>query len=124
MVKRLRRHTVSFQHAWDGIVHTFRTQPNFQIHTIAALLAISAGFVLHINSAEWAVVIFVIGLVLVAEMINTSVEAVVDLLTSKYHLKAKVAKDVSAGMVLVSAFIAVVTGILVYLPHIKKLIYP
>jgi diacylglycerol kinase len=80
--------------------------------------------VLHINSAEWAVVIFVIGLVLVAEMINTSVEAVVDLLTSKYHLKAKVAKDVSAGMVLVSAFIAVVTGILVYLPHIKKLIYP
>lgn len=121
MVNRLRRHTISFKHAWDGIVHTFKTQPNFQVHTVAAIVAISAGFILDINSAEWAVVIFVIGLVLVAEMVNTSVEAVVDLLTDKYHLKAKIAKDVAAGMVLVSATIAVITGILVYLPRIKQL---
>ncbi len=116
-MSRLKRHTISFKHAFDGVIYTLRTQPNFQVHVFFAILATITGFYLGISRAEWAVIIFVIGLVLVAEMVNTSIEAVVDLHTEKFHELAKVSKDVSAGMVLVTAIIAVITGILIFLPH-------
>lgn len=116
-MSRLHRHTVSFKHALEGVIYTLRTQPNFQVHVAFALLAATASFYFQISRAEWAVIIFVIGLVLTAEMINTSIEAVVDLHTEKFHELAKTSKDVSAGMVLVTATIAVITGILIFLPH-------
>jgi len=102
----------------DGIFYTLRSQPNFRIHIFFALLAVSLGFILKIPSSEWVVILFVIGLVLVSEMINTSIESVIDLLTDKYHLSAKIAKDVSAGMVLVTAGVAIITGILIFVPHL------
>ena len=117
-VASLRHHSISFKHALDGIIYTFTTQPNFRVHTIFAVLAIVSGFFLKITTSEWSVIIFVIGLVIICEMINTSLESVTDLLTDQYHLSAKIAKDVSAGMVLVSAFIAVITGLLIFAPHL------
>lgn len=117
-MSRLKEHSISVKHALDGIIYTFKTQPNFKIHTIFAVLALAASTYFQISAAEWAVVIFVIGLVLVAEMINTSIESVVDLATEQFHEKAKVAKDVSAGMVLVTAIMAVLVGIMVFVPHI------
>jgi len=117
-VSRLKQHTISFKHALDGVIYTFKTQPNFKVHLFFALLAPVAGFYWEISRAEWAVVVFIIGLVLVAEMINTSIEAVVDLHTEQFHDLAKIAKDVSAGMVLITATMAVVSGILIFLPHL------
>lgn len=116
-MSRLHRHTISFKHALEGVIYTLRTQPNFQVHVLFALLAAIAGFYFQISRAEWAVIIFVVGLVLMAEMVNTSIEAVVDLHTEKFHELAKISKDVSAGMVLVTATIAVITGFLIFLPH-------
>ena len=116
-MSRLRRHSISFKHAFDGVLYTIRTQPNFQVHLFFTIIAVVAGFYFDLTRAEWAVIIFVIGLVLIAEMVNTSIEAVVDLHTEKFHELAKVSKDVSAGMVLVSAGIAVITGVLIFLPH-------
>lgn len=113
-----RPHNISFKHALDGVIYTIRTQPNFRIHLVAAAIATIAGFYFNLSSAEWSVIVFIIGLVLVAEMINTSIESVVDLHTEKFHELAKVAKDVSAGMVLTTAVMAVVTSLLVFLPHI------
>lgn len=112
------RHTISFRHALDGVIYTITTQPNFRVHLIAAVIAVSAGFYFGLTSAEWSVIIFTIGLVLVAEMINTSIESVVDLAAEQFHQLAKVAKDVSAGMVLVTAVMAVITGLLIFLPHL------
>ncbi|OGD71773.1 diacylglycerol kinase [Candidatus Collierbacteria bacterium RIFCSPLOWO2_01_FULL_50_23] len=117
-MSRLKQHTISFKHALDGVIYTFKTQPNFKVHLFFALLAPVAGFYWEISRAEWAVVVFIIGLVLVAEMINTSIEAVVDLHTEQFHDLAKIAKDVSAGMVLITATMAVVSGILIFLPHL------
>jgi len=117
-VSRLRQHTISIKHALDGVVYTFRTQPNFQIHSIFAILAITASIYFQVSTAELAVILFIIGLVLVAEMINTSIESVVDLATEQFHEKAKIAKDVSAGMVLITATVAVFVGIVIFLPHI------
>ena len=121
-MSRLKQHTISFKHALDGVIYTFKTQPNFQVHIFFAILATIAGFYWEISRAEWSVIIFIIGLVLVAEMINTSIEAVVDLHTEQYHDLAKVAKDVSAGMVLITALMAVITGILIFLPYLLALI--
>jgi len=117
-VSRLRQHTISVKHALDGVIYTFRTQPNFQVHLIFAILAITAGIYFQVSTAELAVILFIIGLVIVAEMINTSIESVVDLATDQFHEKAKIAKDVSAGTVLITAVVAVLVGIVIFLPHL------
>lgn len=122
-MSRPQRHVISFKHALDGIVYTLRTQPNFQVHVFFAVLAIIAGLFFRINQSEWSIIVFVIGLVLVTEMINTSIESVVDLHTQKFHELAKVAKDVSAGMVLVTAVVAIITGLLIFIPHLLSLKY-
>jgi len=122
-VSRLHQHTISVKHALDGVIYTFKTQPNFQIHSIFASLAIAASLFFRVSAAEWAVILFTIGLVLVAEMINTSIESVVDLATDQFHEKAKIAKDVSAGMVLVTAVISFLVGILIFVPYIINLLY-
>lgn len=122
-MSRLRQHTISLKHALDGVIYTFRTQPNFQIHSAFAILAIIASIYFQVSATESAVILFIIGLVLVAEMINTSIESVVDLAIDQFHDKAKIAKDVSAGMVLITAILAVLVGIVIFLPHLLTTIY-
>lgn len=117
----MRRHHISFLHAWDGIVHNFTTQPNFRVHLAFAIAAITAGYYFDIEAWQWLIIIFTITLVIVAEMINTALEAMVDLITSEYRKNAKVSKDTSAGMVLVTAIAAVIIGIVIFLPHLQKL---
>ncbi len=122
-MSRIHQHTISVKHALNGVLYTFRTQPNFQVHLIFAILAITAGIYFQVSTAELAVILFIIGLVIVAEMINTSIESVVDLAIDQFHEKAKVAKDVSAGMVLVSATIAVLVGIVIFLPRLLNSLF-
>lgn len=112
----IRRHHISFKHAWDGVVHTIRTQPNFRVHLSAATFAVILGVWLKISEIEWVVIVFTILWVLVSEMINTSIEAMVDLLTHEIREEARIAKDVAAGMVLVGAAGAVAVGCIIFLP--------
>jgi undecaprenol kinase len=114
----LHRHTVSFAHAFDGLVWAVRTQPNFRVHLVLSSLAVILGAVLGITPIEWVVIVFTIVLGLSAEMINTSIEAVTDLVTTEYRKEAKVAKDVAAGMMLLTAAGAVVVALLVFGPHL------
>jgi len=113
-----RFHHISFKHAFDGIMHTFATQPNLRIHLVISLFVILASFLLQLARWEWAIILFTILWVIVSEMINTALEAVVDLLVSEYHQSAKVAKDVAAGMVLVGAGGSVIIGLLIFIPHL------
>lgn len=117
--KKERSHVISFYHAWNGIVYALKTQPNFRFHFATAALVIAAGFFFKVSTIEWVVIGFTIMTVMVAETINTAIESVVDLLTDKYHLDAKRAKDVSAGMVLISVVFAVFVGTLIFYPHIN-----
>ena len=116
------KHTVSFKHAWDGIVYTLRTQPNFRIHVSAAIAVLTAAFFFNVHYIELVILLFTIAFVIIAEMINTSIESMTDLITKEHRKQAKVAKDVSAGMVLVSAFFAVFVGIAVFTPYLIKLL--
>ena len=109
---------VSFQYAWAGLWYAFATQRNFKIHLVIGTLAFSLGVWLTLPPVELAVIGLTSGLVLTMELLNTALEAVVDLTVKQtYHELAKIAKDCAAGAVLISAIAAViVAGLLLALP--------
>ncbi len=115
-------HHISFKYALAGIKYAFCTQPNFRIHITIALLVILGAALLQVPRLEWLILLFTISLVVVAEMINTSLESMTDLIEEKYHQNAKVAKDVSAGMVLITAISSVLIGLIIFLPKIIDLL--
>lgn len=111
----------SFGYAFQGLFYLFRTQRNAKIHGVAAVLIVALGLLLGIERAEWLAIAVMITLVLVTEGINTALEATVDLASPGYHELAKIAKDVAAGTVLLSAVGAVAVGALVFLPRLWAL---
>ena len=121
MLHRIKKHTVSFKHALDGIIYTVTSQPNFQFHLMATIIAFIFGLYFKIDHTEWLILFFTVNLVLASEMINTAIESMVDLITTERREQAKVAKDVAAGMVLVSAIMAVSVGLIIFLPKIISL---
>lgn len=114
----LKKHHVSFKNAFNGISWAFSSQPNFKIHLILSLLAILSGIILRISFIEFTIIILTIVLGLSAEMINTSIESMTDLITQKWHQEAKIAKDVSAGMMLLTAIGAFIVAAVIFLPKI------
>jgi diacylglycerol kinase len=117
-----RAHTVwrSFHYAFAGIAYCLRTQRNFRIHMLAAVLVGIVGGLLGLSGVEWAVLALTVTMVLAAEMVNTVVEAAVDLASPGLHPLAKTAKDVAAGAVLVTALGAVVIGGCIFVPHLLR----
>ena len=106
----------SFRHAFEGWGFALRTQPNAWIHAAISLGVIALGFWLQIPARDWAVLVLTITLVLAAELINTAIEAVLDLVSPDHHPLAKVGKDTAAGAVMLSAIGAVLIGILILGP--------
>lgn len=112
----------SFMYAGAGIWWACRTERNMRIHLGIGALAIIFGVMLHFSAIELALISVIITLVVVLEMLNTVVEAAVDLASPEYHPLAKAAKDVAAGAVLVSACGAIVVGLLLFIPHLLTII--
>ncbi|MGI6036721.1 MAG: diacylglycerol kinase family protein [Limnochordia bacterium] len=113
----------SFRDAWSGLRTAVQTQRNMRIHLGCALLVLMAGYILPLSRPELVVVILCIGLVIIAEIFNTVIETVVDLATEEYHPLAARAKDLAAGGVLIAAIMAVVVGVIIFLPKIGTLFY-
>ncbi len=112
----------SFNRAAKGIIFCLRTQRNFRIHLLAALLVLFSSLWFHITKEEFLLVLTAIFLVLVAEIINTAIEVTIDLITRDYHPLAAVAKNVAAGGVMLTAVMAVVIGYIVFFPRVNPLI--
>ena len=106
----------SFRHAFAGCCHLLRSQQNAWIHACATVAVVLLGLWLGLSPLEWAVIVLTIGLVWMAEFVNTALEAVVDLASPDLHPLAKIGKDVAAAAVLVGAVTAVVVGLLVLGP--------
>ena len=111
----------SFKYAFCGIAYGLKNEQNMVIHFIAAIIAITLGFVLNIKVHEWLFVISVIGFVIAGELLNTAIEATIDIVCKTYNLEAKIAKDTAAACVLVLAITALVGGIIIFLPKIIAL---
>ena len=106
----------SFRHATQGILHTFRTQANARIEAGIAGIVVILGVWLKVSPTEWAVLVACMGLVLGLEILNTGVEALVDLVTPDHHPLAKVVKDAAAGAVFWAALLSVAVGMLILGP--------
>lgn len=104
----------SFQHALDGLAHALVTQRNMRLHFVAAFVVVILCALLQVDAFEILSVLSSITLVIALELVNTSIEHVVDLLTQEYRRAAKIAKDVAAAAVFVSAVNAVVVAYLVF----------
>jgi len=115
-VKRVHDNRVwaAFDYAFQGILYATRTQTNMRIHLVAAALAMFASLYLRLERAYVAIVVLCIAIVIALELVNTAVEAVVDLMTVAHHPLAKIAKDASAGAVLVVSMAAVIVAYLVF----------
>lgn len=112
----------SFRFAFEGIGFAYRTERNFRIHSFMAMFAVVMGFICQIQIFEWAMISGLIGLVLFAELTNTAVENLVDMITQgKYEVQAKSVKDVAAAAVLVTAMTSVVCGSLIFMPYLVKM---
>jgi diacylglycerol kinase len=118
MMKALRQHHISFKNAFAGLRWALRTQPNFRVHFVLAALAIALGIYLRITTVEMAIILFTIILGLSGEMINTALESMTDLITKEWRQEAKIAKDVSAGMMLTIAIGAVSIALYIFMPYI------
>lgn len=116
----MKKRIISFRYAIQGIIHVFKTQPNFKIHTVAAFLAVLASMLLEIPGFEFALIVACIGLVLVAELINSAIEFTIDLVSPEYHKLAGAAKDAAAGAVLISALSALAVGIVILGPPLLE----
>jgi diacylglycerol kinase len=106
-----------FCYAICGLKSAFLFERSIRIHLCCAMLVVIVGVIWQVKPIEWALLFFAIGLVLVAELLNTAIENTVDLLQEQYHPLAKTAKDVAAGAVLVAALTALIIGILVLGPY-------
>lgn len=114
------RHSLfkSFKFASDGVKIAVLKGRNFRIQLLIGFIAIILGLVLRLSFAEWLDLFLIINLVLILELINTSIESVVDLVSPEIHEKAKIAKDVAAAAVLITSFTSIVIGAFIFLPKI------
>lgn len=111
---KVRKLIDSFNYAIEGIIYAVRTQRNMRIHMVVALLVLTACFFYDLKKFELLILIITITLVITAELINTAVEAAVDVTANYYHPLAKIAKNTAAGAVLVTAINAVVVGYIIF----------
>lgn len=104
--------------ALSGIWYAIKTQTNIKIQLVIAIIVVIAAIVLKLNTTECIFLCFATMLVIITEVINTAIETVVNLCTDKYHKLAKIAKDVAAGAVLLSALNAVIVAVLIFISKI------
>lgn len=102
-----------FRVAVNGIVHTFRTQKHMRIHLFVTLVTVLGAILLNLRTREILVLLFMITMVLIAEMFNSAIEATVDLVSPNYSPQAKYAKDIAAGAVLIATIMAIIVGALI-----------
>jgi undecaprenol kinase len=117
MISR-RKFRISLLNAINGLQYLWKTQNNIRIHLLITLIVIATGISLKINILEWVALLIVISLVWIVESINTVFERLFDLLDENYNPIVKIGKDVSATSVLICAFLSLLVGLLIFIPHL------
>lgn len=116
----LRRWIDSTNNAIEGILHAAKTQRHLRYHFYSAVAVLILSYILGVERTDFLIISIAVILVLLAEMINTAIEYVVDMISTEHSEKARVAKDVSAGAVLITAFGAAVLGYIILFPYFSR----
>lgn len=111
----------SFKYAGKGIKSAFKSERNMKIHFLIMLLVIVSGYVFEISIHEWQICIILFGVVIGFEIVNTSVEVLVDLVMPNIDPRAKLAKDLAAGAVLAVAISSAIVGLTIFIPKLLEL---
>lgn len=111
----------SFTFAWKGILTCAGHEQNITFHLIAAIIVLAAGFCFGISRTEWMVVMLCIGTVIAAELFNSAIERLVDMVSPEWKKIAGEVKDIAAGAVLITAIAAAIVGMIVFLPYVIAL---
>jgi diacylglycerol kinase len=117
----MNRFRKSLKFAWHGLVYAFRYEKNFRIELFIAGGVIALAFFFGLTTLEKSILLSISALVLVMELANTALERVIDMLKPRVHPYARVVKDVMAGAVLLVSFIAVLIGVLIFLPYLLEI---
>ena len=121
-MRKMKKIRNSFKYAIEGIWTSFKTERNMKIHIFIMILVIIAGIILKINKSEWIICIILFAIVIGSELFNTSIETIVDMVMPEKNEKAKIAKDVSAGAVLVVAIGAAIIRLVIFAPRILNIL--
>lgn len=108
----------SFKYAIEGFVSSFKTERNMKIHILAMVIVVVLAIYFRVDLIEWCFIIFAISLVIGAELFNTAIETIVDMVSPEKNPKAKLAKDISAAAVLALAIGAAIIGVIIFIPKI------
>lgn len=118
MKRIIERHTISLKHAVDGVLWSWRTQPNYRVHFIVSTLVVAAGFYYDIQPFEWIFLVLTISVGLVIETINTALEATSDAITREWREEIKIAKDASAAAMLTYSVGAAIVAAIIFVPKV------
>lgn len=108
----------SFKYAFHGLKLFFILDHNGRVHLFAAIVAIALSFYLKLSALEWIAILGVISAVIVAEILNSAIEKLADVVSPDFHPKIKIVKDLAAAAVLVAAFLALAVGAIIFIPKL------
>ncbi|RKR81903.1 diacylglycerol kinase (ATP) [Mucilaginibacter gracilis] len=108
----------SFGYAFKGLAYAYRTQLNFRIHLVLMAIALLLGWWLHVSTSQWLWLMLCITAVLCAELLNTAIETLTDMVSPGYHPKAGHVKDVAAAAVTITAIFALAVGFIIFIPRL------
>ncbi|ABR49170.1 diacylglycerol kinase [Alkaliphilus metalliredigens QYMF] len=111
---KMRKLLESFNYAFEGIIYALKTQRNMKIHFVVSIVILIMSLFFELTRIEILILLMTISLVIIAEMINTSIESTIDLITDQYHIFAKIAKNVAAGAVLIAAINSIIVAYLLF----------
>ena len=107
----------SFRFAFKGMIAVFRSEPNMHLHVLASLIVLVMAYRFEVTRVEWCLLILCMGLVWMAEIFNTSIETLTDLVSPEQNLWAGKTKDLAAGGVLMAAITSVAVGLFIFIPY-------
>lgn len=122
MTENIKKFTKSLSHAVDGLVYAIQRERNFRIELVIAFFVLVFIFVFKVKSWEAIVLILMIMWVLIAELSNTVLERIVDILKPRIHPYARLIKDIMAAVVLISAIVSIVVGAIIFYPYVIQLL--
>ena len=112
----------SFKYAIEGIISSFKTERNMKLYVLAMTLVILLGFIIRLSRLEWIICIILFAIVIAGELFNTAIETTVDIAMPQRNEKAKLAKDISAGAVLIVAIGSLIIGGIIFIPKITEIL--
>ena len=119
----IRWSTTTFKNSYCGLKYVYTHEYSFWVHLVLTIIVIAMGFIFKISMLNWAFLLILMALIIITELLNTAIEATVDLVTDEWHELAKIAKDTGSAATLVACLLAIGMWAYVFVPKIIELIF-